>query len=149
MDRDSLRSGSVARRSKSQSRGSMQQQQQRKPFGVPSVANNVSGDAHANVVGTSSALLFDTCVDRQTGRVSDAQSALYETIDDDIIYDQGRCQWRNSSYSSSFVVVVVCVMNRSSRARFFFCSFLLYFFIFFFFHFGRVNNSSLWCATER
>jgi hypothetical protein len=70
----------------------MQQQQQRKPFGVPSVANNSSGDAHANVVGTSSALLFDSCVDRQTSRVSDAQSALYETIDDDIIYDQGRCQ---------------------------------------------------------
>jgi hypothetical protein len=70
----------------------MQQQQQRKPFGVPSVANNSSGDAHANVVGTSSALLFDSCVDRQTSRVSDAQSALYETIDDDIIYDQGQCQ---------------------------------------------------------
>lgn len=97
MDRDSLRSGGggVARRSKSQSRGSMQQQQQRKPFGVPAVllpSTNSSGDAPARL--GSSAALFDSCGGGgQSSRVSDAQSALYESIDDDIIYDQGR--WRN------------------------------------------------------
>lgn len=130
MDRDSLRSGGggVARRSKSQSRGSMQQQQ-RKPFGVPSVPTN-SGDAPARV-GSSSAL-FDSC-GGQSSRVSDAQSALYESIDDDIIYDQGR--WRN--YFPSLVVLFfffLCVWWIDHLAHF--PSFIS----------GRVNNSSLWCC---
>lgn len=132
MDRDSLRSGGggVARRSKSQSRGSMQQQQQqqRKPFGVPAVLlpSTNSGDAPARL-GTSAAL-FDSCGGGgQSSRVSDAQSALYESIDDDIIYDQGR--WRNFVFfsSSSFVgffIICVCVCDESIISRIF-----LFFFI--------------------
>ncbi|KAK4016698.1 hypothetical protein OUZ56_031661 [Daphnia magna] len=70
MDRDSLRSGGVGRRSGSQSRGSMQQ---RKPLSIPT-------SSATDTPTTGSA--FDSCG-------IDAQSALYESIDDDdIVYDQ-------------------------------------------------------------
>lgn len=72
MDRDSLRSGGVGRRSGSQSRGSMQQ---RKPLSIPA-------SSATDTPTTGSA--FDS-------RGLDAQSALYESIDDDdIVYDQGQ-----------------------------------------------------------